>query len=412
MYQSPPRRRLLPRLLLGGGALLLLAVGLWFGGHPNWLPSPLRSAFVAESESQRLENQVYGLLTRDYYRKLSRTTLVNDGLAGAVASLGDPYSHYYDPSNYRSFQDTTTNPQIDGGIGVGIAAFTKGGLLVGEAYPGSPAARAGIVSGDVILGADGHPFAGRSEAYAINLIKGRVGTTVALRIEHRHAARTVQVRRANIDVPVASSRLLHYRGVKIGYVYLQQFSQNAGAEVRAQVQKMRRAGARALILDLRDNGGGLLAQAVATASIFLQKGSTIVSTDGRSIPRQVYLAKGGAIPASIPLVVLVNRDTASSAEIVSAALQQQHRATLVGTHTYGKGVFQEIQPLLNGGALDFTVGEYFTPDGENLGAGGKSTTPSSLWVKRGPGIAPNVDAGGSASRQLRVAERVAASKLK
>lgn len=403
---------MLPRFLIGVGALLLLAIGLWFGGHPGWLPSPLRSAFVAESATQRLENQVYGLLTHEYYRKLSRTELVNQGLAGAVASLGDPYSHYYDPSNYRSFQDTTTNPQIDGGIGIGIGAVTKqGGLVVGEAYPGAPAARAGLVAGDVILAADGHSFTGHPEAYAVNLIKGKVGTSVELRVEHRHATRTVHVTRANVDVPVASGRLLRYHGVKIGDVYLQQFSQNAGAEVRVQVQKLRREGARALILDLRDNGGGLLAQAVTTASIFIERG-TIVSTDGRSIPREVYMAKGDAIPASIPLVVLVNRNTASSAEIVSAALKQQGRATLVGTRTYGKGVFQEIQPLLNGGALDFTVGEYFTPNGENLGAGGRSTTPSSTWVKRGAGIQPDVYAGGSTVHQLRVAERVAASKLR
>jgi carboxyl-terminal processing protease len=410
MFQAPPPRRTLRNLLFGAGGLLLLAVGLWFGGHPGWLPSPLRSAFVSESKDQRLENQVYGLLTKDYYRKLSRTALVNDGLAGAVASLDDPYSHYYDPTNYQDFQDTTTNPQIDGGIGVGIQAFAGGGLVVGEAYPGTPAAKAGIVAGDTIVAADGHSFAGRSQTFAVDLIKGKVGTTVTLRVRHHHSTRTVQVRRADINVPVASGRLLHHAGVKIGYVDLTQFSENAGAEVRAQVQKMRHKGARALILDLRDNGGGLLEQAVATASIFIQSG-TIVSTDGRSIARQVYLAKGDAIPASIPLVVLVNRDTASSAEIVSAALQQRARATLVGTHTYGKGVFQEIQPLLNGGALDFTVGEYFTPDGENLGAGGTSKTPSGQWVKRGPGIAPNVEASGAA-HQLAVAERVAASKLR
>jgi carboxyl-terminal processing protease len=409
MFPAPPPRRTLRRLLFGAGGLVLLAVGLWFGGHPSWLPSPLRSAFVSESKDQRLENQVYGLLTRDYYRKLSRTALVNEGLSGAVASLDDPYSHYYDPTNYRSFQDTTTNPQIQGGIGVGIQAFTNGGLLVGEAYPGTPAAKAGIVAGDTIVAANGQSFAGRSQTFAVGLIKGKVGTTVTLRIRHHHTTRTVQVTREDIDVPVASSTLLHHGGVKIGYVDLTQFSENAGAEVRAQVQKMRKQGARALILDLRDNGGGLLEQAVATASIFIQSG-TIVSTDGRSIARQVYLAKGDAIPASIPLVVLVNRDTASSAEIVSAALQQRGRATLVGTHTYGKGVFQEIQPLLNGGALDFTVGEYFTPNGENLGAGGKSKTPSGRWVKRGPGIAPNVEANGAA-HQLAVAERVAVSKL-
>jgi carboxyl-terminal processing protease len=410
MFQAAPPRRTLRNLLLGAAGLILLVIGLWFGGHPSWLPSPLRSAFVSETKDQRLENQVYGLLTKDYYRSLNRTTLVNDGLAGAVASLDDPYSHYYDPSNYQDFQDTTTNPQIDGGIGVAVQAFTAGGLLVGEAYPGTPAAKAGIVAGDTIIAADGHSFTGRSQNYAVDLIKGKVGTTVTLRVRHHHSTKTIQVRRADINIPVASSTLLHHDGVKIGYVDLTQFSENAGAEVRAQVQKMRQKGARALILDLRDNGGGLLEQAVATASVFIQSG-TIVSTDGRSIPRQVYLAKGDAIPASIPLVVLVNRDTASSAEIVSAALQQRGRATLVGTHTYGKGVFQEIQPLLNGGALDFTVGEYFTPDGENLGAGGKSTTPSGRWVKRGPGIAPNVEANGAA-HQLAVAERVVVSKLK
>src|ERR1700733_746609 len=101
MFASKPRG---PRRgVLVAVAVIAVIVGLWFGGHPSWLPSPLRSAFVSESRNQRLENQVYGLLTRDYYRKLSRTALVNDGLAGAVASLNDPYSHYYDPSNYQNF---------------------------------------------------------------------------------------------------------------------------------------------------------------------------------------------------------------------------------------------------------------------------------------------------------------------
>jgi carboxyl-terminal processing protease len=406
MFEAPPRPRPLRNLALGVGVLFLLAVGLWFGGHPTWLPSPLRSAFVSESANQKLENQVYGLLTQDYYRKLSRTTLVNEGLAGAVASLNDPYSHYYDPSNYHSFQDTTTNPQDDGGIGVGIEAFIKGGLVVSEVYPGSPAQKAGIVPGDVILAANGRSFAGHGQSFAIGLVRGRTGSSVILTVKRHGTTRHVRVTRADVTVPVAFSRLLHYHGVKIGYVDLTQFAENAGAEVRTQVDKMRKAGAQTLILDLRDNGGGLLEQAVDTASVFIQSG-TIVSTDGRSIPRQVYLAKGDAIPASIPLVVLVNQDTASSAEIVTAALKQRGRATVVGTHTYGKGVFQEIEPLRNGGALDFTVGRYYTPDGENLGGHG---------VSRGRGVIPNIYAAEPAhdkvDHQLQVAERVAAAKLR
>src|SRR5205085_11563846 len=121
-------------------------------------------------------------------------------------------------------------------------------------------------------------------------------------------------------------------------------------------------------------------EAVNVASIFIPDG-TIVSTDGRAQQRQVYMAKGDATAPRIPTVVLVDRDTASAAEIVTGALQDRGRAKVVGTHTYGKGVFQEIEPMSNGGALDITVGEYFTPNGHNLGGGG---------VREGAGITPNV----------------------
>ena len=208
-------------------------------------------------------------------------------------------------------------------------------------------------------------------------------------------------------MPVASGRIVHYHGAQARRTsQLTSFTAGSGAEVRAQVDKVLHSGARALILDLRENGGGLLEEAVNVASIFIPDG-TIVSTAGRSQPRQVYLAKGGAISTKIPLVVLVDRGTASAAEIVTGALQDRGRAKVVGTHTYGKGVFQEIQPLPNGGALDFTVGEYFTPSGRNLGGGG---------VRRGAGITPNVYACTNprlaADTALAVAERTVAAELR
>ena len=212
-------------------------------------------------------------------------------------------------------------------------------------------------------------------------------------------------------VPVASSRLLTYHGTKVGYVALSQFAQGAGAEVRSQVQTMLHKGAQALILDLRDNGGGLVEEAVKTASIFIPSG-TIVSTRGRAVAPEVYLATGDAISTSIPLVVLVNRDTASAAEIVTGALKDHGRATVVGTRTYGKGVFQEIVQLRNGGALDFTVGEYFTPNGTNLGAPGVRDGRN---VARGPGIKPQVyvaeKPNSRVDTQLQVAEKTVVAKL-
>lgn len=388
---------------LAAVAVIAVLIGLWLGGHPSWLPSPLRSAFVQQSSSDQLIDDVLGLLQRDYYRRIDRAQLVNKGLAAAIASLGDPYSHYFDPSAYRSFQNQS-NPHLSG---VGIDAHAEAqGLRVLDVFPGSPAAKAGLGPGDVITSVGSTSLANRPQDFSASLIKGRAGTRVTLTVRSGNQNRVVSLVRADLTVPVASGRVLSYHGKKIGSVQLTSFSPGSGSKLRPQVDKVLHQGAQGLILDLRENGGGLLEEAVNVASIFIPDG-TIVSTHGRSQPRQVYLAKGGAISTSIPVVVLVDQGTASAAEIVTGALQDHGRAKVVGTHTYGKGVFQEIQPLPGGGALDFTVGEYFTPSGRNLGGGG---------VLRGGGITPNVyansDLRSRTDTALRLAERTVATEIK
>jgi carboxyl-terminal processing protease len=392
--------------------ILALLVGLWFGGHPRWLPSPLRSAFTSQSSNDKLVNQVLGLLSKEYYRPVDTTALVNRGLTQVVASLNDPYSHYYDPSQYSSFQQLT-DPHLSG-IGVDVVG-TRQGVKILQVYAGTPAADAGLTRGEQIIAVGSHSLAGsdptRNGDRATTLIKGAAGTNVTITLLRGTHTLSKTLTRANVIVPVATSQLLTYHGTKIGYVALSQFAQGAGAEVRSQVQTMLHKGARALILDLRDNGGGLVEEAVNTASIFIPSG-TIVSTRGRAVAPEVYLAIGNAISTSIPLVVLVNRDTASAAEIVTGALKDHGRATIVGTRTYGKGVFQEIVQLRNGGALDFTVGEYFTPNGTNLGAPG---VRDGRTVARGPGIKPQVYVAETPSSrvdtQLQVAEKTVVAKL-
>jgi carboxyl-terminal processing protease len=383
--------------------LLVLVLGIWLGGHPSWLPSPLRSALVDTNSSDQVADQVLNLLGQDYYRPVNRTQLVNKGLAAAVASLNDPYSHYFNPSDYKAFENQT-NPHLSG-IGIDVDPEAKG-LRVVDVFPGTPAAQAGLARGDLITAVGSTSLSGRSADASSALIKGQAGTRVTLTVLSGTRHRTVSLVRADITVPVASSTVVTYHGVKIGHVVLTSFTEGSGAELRAEVEKVLHAGAQALVLDLRENGGGLLNEAVNVASIFIPDG-TIVSTDGRSLQRQVYTAKGGAIPTTIPMVVLVDRGTASSAEIVTGALQDRGRATVVGTHTYGKGVFQEIQPLPNGGALDMTVGEYFTPNGRNLGGGG---------VREGAGITPNVYAvtqpRSRVDTALMVAERTVAAKVR
>jgi carboxyl-terminal processing protease len=397
------RRQRSPRWVVVLLGVIVLLIGVWFGGHPSWLPGPIRSAFVSQSNNDKLINQVLGLIQNDYYRKVDRSDLVNKGLDAVVASLDDKYSHYYDPADYHSFQNED-NPHLSG-IGIDIKVQNQG-LLVQDVFQGSPAEKAGLARGDVIVEVGSTSLANRSADYSASLIKGRAGTQVTLTVMRGGQRRIITVRRANLVVPVAGSRILDYKGSKLGYVELTSFTAGSGDEVRSQVQQVLKHGARGLILDLRENGGGLLDEAVNVGSVFIPDG-TIVSTDGRAQPRQVYLAKPSlTVAPKIPLVVLVDSGTASAAEIVTGALQDRGRAKVVGTHTYGKGVFQEIEPLSNGGALDFTVGEYFTPSGRNLGGGG---------VKQGKGIQPNVYAftkpTAKTDTALTVAEKTVAAEL-
>ena len=175
--------------------------------------------------------------------------------------------------------------------------------------------------------------------------------------------------------------LEHYHGLEFGVIDLPTFDvPGIHAQVAQTLESLLHQHVKGIVLDLRYNPGGLVTEAQLVVSMFLSKG-VIVTTRGRTQPTQVVRATGHPIAPTIPLAVLVNRDTASAAEIATGALQDHHRAIVVGTRTYGKGVFQEIQPLSNGGAIVVTVGQYYLPDGQNLGAGG---------LRRGPGIKPNV----------------------
>jgi carboxyl-terminal processing protease len=375
--------RRLPRLplVLAGtvGVVAVLLLGIYLGAHPSGLPGPIRSAFVG-SDDTRLMRQALDTIDQIYYRKVNRNTLVNRGIEGAVAGLGDQFSHYFDPSTYKRFEQVT-NPSFSG-IGVTVRPQAGGGLVIESVIRGTPAAQAGLRRGDRIVAVDNRSLSGRPSTFAIGLIKGQPGTQVKLTIARGARRLTERIERARVTQPVVAGRIVRWRGKPYGVVVFTSFTQGSGAQVHAVVERLLRRGAQGILLDLRGNGGGLLDEAVAVASIFLPDG-TIVSTDGRARARHVYTATGGAIPRSVRVVVLVDRGTASSAEIVTGALQDRHRAEVVGTNTYGKGVFQEIRELPNGGALDLTVGQYFLPSGRNIGGRG---------VNEGSGITPDARA--------------------
>ncbi len=372
-----PRRRRSPLPLLLLLVPVLLLAGIWLGGHPSVLPGPVRNAFVKDT-SGRLYDEAVDRISTDYYRPVSRGQLLDTSLSAAVKSLHDRFSNYFDPKAYRGFQDTTEGKFE--GVGMTVEQVSAG-LHVLTVFKGSPAAKGGLRPGDTITAVNGRTIKGASSEQATTMIKGRAGTAVRLTLKTGKRSRDVRLRRARVDVPVVESELAKApNGAEIAHVSLSSFTSGAHGEVDQAVRGLLKRGAKGVVLDLRDNGGGLLNEAVLISSIFIPEGR-IVSTKGRSQPEHVFQATGHSISANVPIVVLVNGESASASEIVTGALQDRGRAKVVGTRTFGKGVFQQIQQLSNGGALDLTVGEYFTPKGRNLGGGGP---------KRGAGITPDV----------------------
>jgi carboxyl-terminal processing protease len=357
----------------------LLVLGMWVGGrHPDWLPGPARSALVGDSDTKVVQEAI-DRVHDTYYREIPKSVLADDAIAGVVAKLKDRFSNYFDPAEYKRFKQSQHSEFS--GVGLQVAQHPKG-LRVEAVYDGSPAKRAGLRPGDVIVAANGHNLAGMSQADSVKLVQGPPGTEVKLTWLADGRKRTETVTRSTVTVPVVASQLRTDHGCKVGVVRLSQFSSGAHAEVYAALRKLKKRGAQAFVLDLRDNGGGLVSEAQLIASAFLSDGP-IVTTRGRSVKEQTLNASGDPIVPKAPMSVLVDGGTASASEIVTGALQDRGRAKVVGSETFGKGVFQEVIELSNGGALDITAGQYFTPKGRNLGGKG---------VQTGKGIEPDVKA--------------------
>jgi carboxyl-terminal processing protease len=359
--------------------MVVLVVGLWVGGrHPGWLPGPVRTALVGDDDSAAVREAI-DRIHDTYYRAIPKSALSDDAIAGVVAKLDDRFSNYFDPQEYRRFKQAQSSEFS--GVGLQVSADPRG-LRVEAVYDGSPAKRAGLKPGAVIVAAGRQSLKGRTQEESVSLIKGPPGSQVQLTWISAGHRRTRTLTRSTVTVPVVASEMRHDRGCAIGVVRLAQFSSGAHGELDQALRRLVHRGAKAFVLDLRANGGGLVSEAQLVASAFLTDGP-IVTTRGRAVTEQTLRATGDPIVPRAPLDVLVDGGTASASEIVTGALQDRGRARVVGQRTFGKGVFQEILELSNGGALDITAGQYFTPKGRNLGGKGVAT---------GKGIVPDVPA--------------------
>jgi carboxyl-terminal processing protease len=351
-------------------AVALLIGGIWLGGHPESLPDPLRDALVTDDRGLRAELQ--DAIKDDFYKQVDDSEIEQGSLRGMVQGLDDRFSNYLTPKETKQFQQS-----VEGrfeGVGMNVDQDRRG-LRVLNVFEGSPAERGGIKKGDFITEVNGRSIAGLSADVATARIKGPAGTTVSLELVDPDSfePRTLKLKRERIEIPITTGRIVERDGKTLGIVTLSTFSEGAHGLVRKEIDELLDKGAEGILLDLRGNGGGLLNEAVLVASVFIDDG-LIVSTKGRTKPERKYDSVGGAIDEDVPVVVLVDRGTASASEIVAGAIKDRRRGTVVGVRTFGKGVFQEVQPLSNGGLLDITVGQYYLPNGENIGNKGVRPT--------------------------------------
>ncbi len=354
----------------------------------------------AKPKDEMLE--LYGLFVdavekveSNYVRSVPRKELLESAIEGMLQNL-DPHSTYINTAEWKQFRR-----QIEGrfggiGIQVGIDEETKR-LRVIAPMVGTPAYEAGILAGDQIVEIDGKPAEGMSPDRAVEVLTGRPGTDVKLAVLHEgdEDPTTITITRAIIDVPsvLGDHRkpnddwdFMIDKDKKIGYLRVTSFIQKTPEELKAALDQLRDEGVKGVIIDLRDDPGGLLSAAVETAELFLPSGE-IVSTRGRNTPSRRYEAHKDSPFEDLPLVVIINQNSASASEILSAALQDHKRASIVGQRSYGKGSVQGLIDLDDGNSiLKLTIASYYRPSGENIHRF-KNSKPTDKWgVTPDPGL--------------------------
>jgi carboxyl-terminal processing protease len=368
-----PASRLRTTLLVGAafvaGAATLPAAGL-VGRHFGFnlgFPNAYADTEDTHADTYRLLTlfgDVFERVRADYVDPVSDKVLIDNALNGMLTGL-DPHSGYMDADQFRDMQ-VQTNGEF-GGLGIEVSE-DNGLIKVISPIDDTPAAKAGIKPGDIITALDGKTVLGLSLADAVQRMRGPPNTRIVLTIKRAGIDKPVEVPilREIIHIQVVKSRL---EPDNIGYIRLSQFTEQADSGIREAVAKMKRqAGGKlnAVVLDLRNDPGGLLDQAVAVASDFIDQGE-IVSTRARHPDEsQRWDAKGGDIIPGTPMVVLMNNGSASSSEILAGALQDHRRAVLLGERTFGKGSVQTVIPLPGNGAMRLTTARYYTPSGRSI----------------------------------------------
>ena len=350
------------RSALLGSLVLMLPLSTWAAEteasretSPEALPLKEISAMA----------DVFERVKRAYVNPTDDKALLEGAMKGMVQQL-DPHSSYLDPEALRELREATEGEF--GGVGLEVG-LEKGRPTIISPIDGTPAAQAGLKPHDVLLNVNGRSLEGLPLESIVTMMRGSIGSSVTLTVQgaENGETRTVTMQRASIQTPSITAQLIGH----IGYIRISQFQVRTGQELRQAISRLQQQGAlEGIVLDMRNNPGGVLQGAVDVSSAFVNDG-LVVYTQGRLKESNMrYSTAHDAVLPTTPLVVLINDGTASAAEIVAGALQDHHRAVIMGTTSFGKGSVQSVLPLENGGGLKLTTALYYTPSGRSIQAEG------------------------------------------
>ena len=331
-----------------------------------FLPVLVGGFVIQERASQsgiRLFEQVVAIVGDRYVDSLDTGALYEKAARGLVSELRDPYAELYSAKQLETFNTTTGG--FYGGVGMLIEP-QEGAVVVSKVYPNTPAAEAGILEGDRIVGVDSQSTRGWKLEQVSGKLKGPPGTKVTAKFARKGVAEpfAVQFTRRVVRIPAVPYAMMLEN--KTGYILVQGFNETAAEEVAQALQRLNAEGAKGIVLDLRGNPGGFLDQALTMTNIFLDKGKEILAVRGRGQPEQKAFAESAPIAPKIPLVILTDGYTASASEIVAGALQDHDRALIIGTTSFGKGLVQSLYKLDGGYAIKLTTAKWYTPSGRSI----------------------------------------------
>ncbi len=351
------------------GTFLALAVGFLFvfalgvsvgsgrlafdgGGNSSHLPNSLDYASV---------NQVYRTLKDNYDGTLDEGKLLDGLKSGLATATGDPYTEYFNPTDAKKFNDDLSG--AFSGIGAEIGQDTHGILQVVAPIDGFPADKAGLRAKDLIIEINGASTTDMTVDAAVNKIRGPKGSTVTLKIVRGGESLNFTITREDIKVPSVKTEILDGN---IGYILVRQFSDDTATLAHQAAVQFKQAGVKGVVLDLRDDPGGLLDAAVDVSSLWLPEGKTVLQEKRGGVVIQTHTASGDNLLNGIPTAVLINSGSASASEITAGALRDNNVATVVGEKSYGKGSVQSIVELSGGAEMKVTVARWYRPNGQNI----------------------------------------------